>query len=293
MGSQSSKELNFRDNSLLSFDSDELEYNGIKSSEESLEENENILYGKDDMTSNDMAKNILLNDNIKVNGQNKIPVTFEWESEGNSVYLSGSFCNWEQFFLMEKQPNGKRILTLYLNKGFIQYKFKVDNTWRCNEKFPITDDNGNKNNYIDTTNWEISIGKSDETTTNTEVSFKQFDNKSINLSLELQNAQKNYTNYIPKLNELNLNAPKTPEQYIKIIDLDNNNTPGEEKYDSYTENNDYKSIKSVFHEQINHMNYKIKNNNNVNNSEDKNSVVCSIVSRYRLKFTTFVYYKKE
>ena len=269
MGSQSSKELNFRDNSLLSFDSDELEYNGIKSSEESLEENENILYGKDDMTSNDMAKNILLNDNIKVNGQNKIPVTFEWESEGNSVYLSGSFCNWEQFFLMEKQPNGKRILTLYLNKGFIQYKFKVDNTWRCNEKFPITDDNGNKNNYIDTTNWEISIGKSDETTTNTEVSFKQFDNKSINLSLELQNAQKNYTNYIPKLNELNLNAPKTPEQYIKIIDLDNNNTPGEEKYDSYTENNDYKSIKSVFHEQINHMNYKIKNNNNVNIPQKK------------------------
>ena len=292
MGSQSSKELNFRDNSLLSFDSDELEYNGIKSSEESLEENENIFSGKEDMTSSDLAKNILLNDNIKVNGHNKIPVTFEWESEGNSVYLSGSFCNWEQFFLMEKQPNGKRILTLYLNKGFIQYKFKVDNIWRCNEKFPIIDDNGNKNNYIDTTNWEISVGKSDETTTNTEASIKQIDNKSINLNLELQNAQKNYTNYIPKLYELNVNAPKTPDQYIKNIDL-NNNTSKEEKCDPYSENYDYKSIKSVFHEQINHMNYKIKNNNIVNNSEDKNSVVCSIVSRYRLKFTTFVYYNKE
>jgi hypothetical protein len=292
MGSQSSKELNFRDNSLLSFDSDELEYNGIKSSEESLEENENIFCGKEDMTSSELEKDTLLNDNIKLNDQNKIPVTFEWESEGNSVYLSGSFCNWEQFFLMEKQPNGKRILTLYLNKGFIQYKFKVDNIWRCNEKFPITDDNGNKNNYIDTTNWEISVGKSDETTTNTEASFKQIDNKSINLSLELQNAQKNYTNYIPKLNELNVNAPKTPEQYIKNIDL-NNNSSEEEKCDFYKESYDYKSIKSVFHEQINHMNYKIKNNKIVNNSGDKNSVVCSIVSRYRLKFTTFVYYNKE
>ena len=292
MGSQSSKELNFRDNSLLSFNSDELEYNGIKSSEESLEENENIFSEKEDMISNDLAKNTLLNDNIKVNDQNKVPVTFEWESEGNSVYLSGSFCNWDQFFLMKKQPDGKRILTLYLNRGFIQYKFKVDNIWRCNEKFPIINDNGNKNNYIDTTNWEISVGKSDETTTNTEVSFKQIDNKSINVSLELQNAQKNYTNYIPKLNELNVIAPKTPEQYIKNIDL-NNNTSEEEKCDFYTESYDYKSIKSVFHEQINHMNYKIKNNKIVNNSRDKNSVVCSIVSRYRLKFTTFVYYNKE
>ena len=293
MGSQSSKELNFRDNSLLSFDSDELEYNGIKSSEESLEENENIFCGGED----DLGKNNILNDSIKVNGQNKIPVTFEWELEGNSVYLSGSFCNWEQYFLMEKQPNGKRILTLYLNKGFIQYKFKVDNEWKCNEKFPITDDNGNKNNYIDTTNWEISVGKSDETTTNTEGSFKQSDNKSINLSLELQNAQKNYTNYIPKSNELNVNAPKSPEQYIKNIDLDKPfiaNTSEEEKSDSHTENFDYKNIKPVYHEQINHMNYKTKNNYIVNNSnEDKNSVVCSIVSRYRLKFTTFVYYNKE
>ena len=292
MGSQSSKELNFRDNSLLSFNSDELEYNGIKSSEESLEENENIFSEKEDMISNDLAKNTLLNDNIKVNDQNKVPVTFEWESEGNSVYLSGSFCNWDQFFLMKKQPDGKRILTLYLNRGFIQYKFKVDNIWRCNEKFPIINDNGNKNNYIDTTNWEISVGKSDETTTNTEVSFKQIDNKSINVSLELQNAQKNYTNYIPKLNELNVITPKTPEQYIKNIDL-NNNTSEEEKSDFYTESYDYKSIKSVFHEQINHMNYKIKNNKIVNNSRDKNSLVCSIVSRYRLKFTTFVYYNKE
>ena len=27
---------------------------------------------------------------------NKIPVTFEWTGGGNSVYLSGSFCNWNQ-----------------------------------------------------------------------------------------------------------------------------------------------------------------------------------------------------
>ena len=41
MGSQNTKELMFKDNSLLSFDTDDLDYNGIKSSEESLEEDEN------------------------------------------------------------------------------------------------------------------------------------------------------------------------------------------------------------------------------------------------------------
>lgn len=132
-----------------------------------------------------MTKNNISNDKINKIEPNKIPVTFEWESDGNSVYLSGSFCNWNQFFLMEKQSKGKHVLTLYLNKGFIQYKYKIDNIWECNDKFPIIDDNGIKNNYIDTTNWEISVENTEETTTNTETSFKQSDNKSINLSLEL------------------------------------------------------------------------------------------------------------
>ena len=291
MGSQNSKELIFRDNSLLSFDTDDLEYNGIKSSEENLEEDENIFYQR-----NDMAKNNTSNDKIIAVEQNKIPVTFEWELDGNSVYLSGNFCNWNQFFLMKKQPNGKHVLTLYLNKGFIQYKFKVDNIWKFNDKFPVIDDNGIQNNYIDTTNWEISVENTEETTTNTETSFKQNDSKSINLSMDLQSAQKNYTNYIPKMNEFNVTLPKAPEQYIKKDDFENANIAYSSKQESYNNliinNNNYKSIKPIIHEKINHLNYKI-NSNNINNKEDKNSFVCSIVSRHRLKFTTFVYYKTE
>ena len=112
---------------------------------------------------------------------------------------------------MEKQPNGKHFLTFYLNKGFIQYKYKVDNIWKCNDKFPIIDDNGIQNNYINTTNLEISVENTEETRINTETSSKQNDSKSINLSMELQKAQKNYTNYIPKSNELNVTLPKIPE----------------------------------------------------------------------------------
>ena len=101
-----------RNNSLLSFEEDLLDYNGLKTSEEKLEENE------PNYEESDIYSNNAVNNNIK-GDTNKIPVAFEWESGGNSVYLTGSFCNWEQFFLMEKKPNGKHTLTLYLNKGFI------------------------------------------------------------------------------------------------------------------------------------------------------------------------------
>lgn len=46
----------------------------------------------------------------------------------------------------------------------------------------------------------------------------------------------------------------------------------------FINNNDYKSIKPIIHERINLFNFKT-NNNNVN-KEDKNSIVCSIVSRH-------------
>ena len=66
---------------------------------------------------------------------NKISVTFEWTGGGNSVYLSGSFCNWNQLFLMQKNSEGKYILKLDITKGLIQYKFKVDNEWKINTAF--------------------------------------------------------------------------------------------------------------------------------------------------------------
>ena len=296
MGSNNSIAQNERNNSLLSFEEDLLDYNGIKTSEENLEENDT---GYED--SDLYSTNVKNNSKIETN---KVPVTFEWESGGNSVYLSGNFCNWEQYFLMEKQPNGKHTLTLYLNKGFIQYKFKVDNIWKYNENFPTTIDHGYKNNYIDTTNWEISAEKSEETTNSTtELSFKQSDNKSINLNTEFQNSQNNYGNYFPKLEEMNDNALKTPEQYKNKINFDKNIRKSKSKIknlnyisnneeNKFGENYSYKKIRPVNHELINHMNYKIKNNKNVK-IEEKNPTICSIVARYRLKFTTFVYYKNK
>lgn len=295
MGSQNSKEIKFRDNSLLSLDENLVDYNGIKTSEECLEEEQKI----NDENNEDYSSIFNEKDTLEMNkiDSNKIPVTFEWESGGNSVYLSGNFCNWSQYFLMEKNKNGKFTLTLLLNKGIIQYKFKVDNEWKCNEKYPIIDDNGNKNNFIDTTNWEISAEKSEETTNaNTELSLRPNDNKSFSQNFEFNNSQNIYCNYIPKKNEMNDLAVKIPEQYKYTKNIEKNTRQenignkiffSSEEKNLLGDNYSYKSIMSVMPDQINHLNYKNKDN------KEENPIVCSIVFRHRLKFTTFVYYKNE
>jgi hypothetical protein len=301
MGSKTS--IVERNNSLLSFEEDLLDYNGIKTSEENLEENE-LNYEDIDSYSNNNIKNN--NNKIDVN---KIPITFEWESGGNSVYLTGNFCNWEQFFLMEKKPNGKHTVTLHLNKGFIQYKFKVDNEWKCNENYPTIVDNGNKNNFIDTTNWEISA---EEETTNstTELSYRDNSksyNKSFLTNATLTNSQNEYGNHFPKIEEMNENCSKSPEQYKNKINFDENikkiNIINFNNYidnNMFGENDSYKIIKPINHELLNHMTYKNSNDTKEKNDDDNdinniitNTTVCSIVARHRLKFTTFVYYKSS
>ena len=87
---------------------------------------------------------------------NLIKTTFEWDGEGNSVYVTGSFCKWNQFFLMRKDSEKNFNLTLNLPRGYHQYKFKVDGEWKYNTKFPICNDYGYINNYLDTTNLEIT-----------------------------------------------------------------------------------------------------------------------------------------
>jgi hypothetical protein len=299
MGSENSKQ--FRDNSLLSFDDNSIDYDGVITTEESSIDEENNDEDKDifqcipDKNNNNIIKPQV--------DKNKVPVTFEWDQGGNSVYVTGSFCNWEQFFLMKKKPNGHHSLTLKVTKGLIQYKFKVDEQWKCNEKFPITNDNGNKNNFIDTTNWEISVENSeDNTIANTNNNTCQ--NSIIDFSLKHKanksfNAQSNYSNYFPKIEEMNEFASKIPEAYKIKIDLNsiskqdkigNNKYLANDEENLFGENYSYKKVKNLRHEQINHLNYKSYNNRK-NKDGNGNPIINSIICRYRLKFTSFVYYK--
>lgn len=286
MGSEASKD--FRDNSLLSNDLDSYDFDGLKASEDSSIENEYYNKEKEEIDYSGEKK---IKEHITSSQINKVPVLFEWDQGGNSVYVTGNFCNWKQFFLMEKNSNGIYTLTLNLNKGLIQYKFKVDNEWKYNDKFPIINDGGNKNNYIDTTNWEISAETSDtenntNTYSNTDLSSKHKFNKSFIL-------QNNYTNIYPQINDMNNFAPKIPEQFklknrnnkLNKQNINGNNSlfypEGEDLIGEKYFNKKFNKIK---HEQINHVSYNLKN-------IKKRPIVCSIISRYRLKFTNFVYYK--
>ena len=290
MGSENTCE--YRDNSLLNFNDDSEDYEGVKTTEESSIADDDIIKKKSDTQS--ISENILSNISTKAS-PNKVPVTFEWDQGGISVYLTGNFCNWEQYFLMNKNSSGIYSLTLYLSKGFIQYKFKVDEQWKCNEKFPMMIDNGHTNNYIDTTNWEISVEASEENTkdntntntnSNIELSMKHKINKSFN-------SQGEYSSYVPKINEMNDKAPKIPEPYkhkLNLNKISKQDQIGNELYLSnkednlFGENYSYKKVTNLRHEQINHINYKIKNVNN-------NPIISSLIFRYRLKLTNFVYYK--
>ena len=68
-----------------------------------------------------------------INFQQKKPkrfaTLFQWDGEGNNVYLTGSFCDWQQFFEMERcgDPNNKNTkfyITLFLPLCFININLK-------------------------------------------------------------------------------------------------------------------------------------------------------------------------
>ena len=198
------------------------------------------------------------------NEKNKSRVTFEWTGGGNSVYLSGSFCNWNQLFLMRKNPEGKFILKLDINnKGLIQYKFKVDNEWKINQNFPSILDHGNLNNYFDMNKLENTKEKSEgNTDENTEASSKYSSNN-----------KKGYGNRFPKETDLSL-ANIAPENFWKVNKSGINN------------------LRQIENEKINHLNVGLKKNkNNVNVYLYSNIVSVSIFSRYRAKCTNFIYIK--
>jgi 5'-AMP-activated protein kinase regulatory beta subunit len=85
--------------------------------------------------------------------KDEIETFFEWDEGGNEVYLTGSFCDWKEFFLMTKNKDGKFTISLPLPRGFHQYKFKIDENWTYSKKQPKFEDNGNVNNFIDTTDF--------------------------------------------------------------------------------------------------------------------------------------------
>ena len=304
---------NYQDNSLISKENNTTINDIVNSEEEKI----NYIYIR-----KRISKKLYEEEKFNNIKNNKVPTMFEWSFKGNSVYLTGSFCNWKQFFLMKKDENGIFRLILTLKKGFHQYKFKIDNEWKYNINFPIINDNGFINNYIDTSDWEIKgeyeneeINKSLFSTSDIDL-INYMKEKDINLKLSEQfyKANINYGNYIPLKIELFKEAQQFPYQCIidcinKEIKLnkdkeENSNISEKNKVvknkniKKYKEENEnYKNINNnmnkdnkmilysikFMHEQINHLHIKKIRNNN--------PMKISVISRFKLKFTTFLYYK--
>lgn len=290
------------------FEEDEIsDYDGIKSNiSEEKEEDEYNDYSKFNFDSEQTHKINELSNTVSEKIE-KIPTTFEWDKGGNTVYVTGSFCNWKQYFLMKKEDNNHFLLTLNLPKGYHQYKFRVDNEWKYNEKFPTCDDGGNINNYLDTTSWEITINKTDEGTTinsthitdNNDLSklSKMFIEKSKNCAYY---KMKRYSDYIPNKDEFSEKIPEIPRHYQNNMNINlftHQNNLGNSNYLKISENNimsdniAFKGIENIYHEQTNHLRTNINNKQkNDKKDDDEKTILSSISSRYRLKFTTFVYY---
>ena len=280
------------------------DYFGIKSN--SSEDYENIDEFSKFNFDTEKTEEIKEESNITSEKINKIPTTFEWDYGGNNVYVSGSFCNWNQFFLMKKNEKGSFFLTIELPKGYHQYKFKVDDEWKYNQKFPTTYDNsGNINNYLNTTNWEITVKNTEEGTTvnssiitdnNMSKISKKFFGKNRNSFILKMNK---YSEYIPKKEELSEKIPELPGHYKNMMNINiltNQSNIGNEQFLKIRENNilsdnfSFKDIINIHQEKINHLKTNSINNNHMN---DKKNIIYSVSSRFRLKYTTFVYYNSQ
>ena len=270
----------------------------------------------DDQSLTDYSANISSQKNSKIKKNDTQPVTFQWDKKENDVvYLTGSFCNWKQFFIMPKY-NNLYSLTLPLPKGLHKFKFRINDNFVVNKKYPIMKDGDNNCNYIDTSvATTLSKSKSKKSAKKNE---KDDDNNNISDSSDSSTSSSNeeledeyeiylkkrkkrikkmkkikYSQIYPKKINMNNYAPEIPYSYDYIYNLDlisSQKLIGKRKYYEPKENNilgdncSYKKIGVLPAVEINH----IHSNNSIISG---NSVLCSSFMRYRNKFITFLYYK--
>ena len=270
----------------------------------------------DDQSLTDYSANRSNQKNGKHKKNETQPVTFQWEKEEKEVvYLTGSFCNWKQFFIMPKY-NNLYSLTLPLPKGLHKFKFRINDNFVVNKKYPIMKDGDNNCNYIDTSvATTLSKSKSKKSTKKNETNE---DNNNISDSSDSSTSSSNeeledeyeiylkkrkkrikkmkkikYSQIYPKKINMNNYAPDIPYSYNYMYNLDlisSQKLIGKRKYYEPKENNilgdncSYKKIGVLPAVEINH----IHSNNSIISG---NSILCSSFMRYRNKFITFLYYK--
>ena len=289
----------------------------------SLKEENTSSYGgiysnlNDDQSLTDYSANKSNRKNSKKKKNDTQPITFQWDKEEKEVvYLTGSFCNWKQFFIMPKFNNFYS-LTLPLPRGLHKFKFRINDLFYTNSKYPIMKEGDNNCNYIDTSN-SLPLNKSLK---KVESEGKDSENKKSNNNSDISDSSSNsfdeeledeeeinirkrkkrikkmkeikYSQIYPKKINMNNYAPDIPYSYNYMYNVDvvsSQTVIGKRKYFEPKENNilgdncSYKKIGVLPAVEINH----IHSNNTIISGK---TVSCSSFMRYRNKFITFLYYK--
>ena len=280
-------------------------YGGINSN---LNEEQSISWSAKNKSKKALKKN------------NTTEVTFQWdeeESESNVVYLTGSFCNWKQFFIMPKKDH-KYSVTLDLPKALHKFKFRINEDFKLNNKYPIMKDGEINCNYIDTSNTKdttntslVSLKSNSENNNNENddnndeddsesdsVSSSSYEREIDDYEERIRRKKskmkkKKYSQIYPKVDKLNNYPQEIPYSYNYCNNINVNNRQnmiGHKKYfvpienDIYGGNCSYKKIDILPAVEINH----IHSNNLIVSG---NRALCSTFMRYRNKFVTFLYLK--
>ena len=212
-------------------------------------------------TSYNQIKNTRDNSSISINSETKtkedllniknekkddrIPFKFEWKEGGNKVTITGSFLtNWTVYIDMVKNPEtGFFEFNVNLTREVHQFKFIVDNVWKCSMNYLSTNDgNGNVNNVIDLTNYIIN--EKDENEKNeSEKNEKDKENDIDYLKRENEIKKKNNNEFNCCLldeDDMNFDAPQAPPCYMKNFDIncdDRRKNIGKKKYLKFNEKN--------------------------------------------------------
>ena len=261
--------------------------------ESSSEENNNSEKEEDEENEED---NISKEEKID-NKNEKINFLFIWAEGGYDVKITGSFCDWRIKFNMTKDNSDNLFkCQLPLEHKIYQFKFIVDNEWKCSAKYPIKKDNsGNINNYIDLTNYsekkENIEKKPQEKNEKAKISenMKETDNNKNKNKIKRKDSI--YSSQFPS-NDSITPSPLPNKRYYQSFKLDKFSRQfiiGNEKYLNYKEKYSFSSESSckpiyfLGHVNLNHL---------ISSKNKKKIYLKNCMSfRYREKACTVLYYK--
>lgn len=150
-----------------------------------------------------------------------VDVTFFWNQGGNDVFITGSFAQWTQWFMLEKK-NEVFYIQLQLPKEKHFFKFIVDNQWICSNNYEITyDDKGQPNNVVDLKNLVFTSKQNDNSQQQNDTKIQNTKKVKKNPQITKIPQQNSYSEIYPDRSGLNSETPMIPSSYTNKFNLNN------------------------------------------------------------------------